>query len=217
VAHGCFWRLHPARAFAWELRLGAEIRPDFTIDEADSDACRTRWFAEETARALEAVEKELTRRNRKRRGDAKDDDAEDDDAGSAKEAPRTLRVAKGTLWAHAPREVFALELRWRAVLGETFAVEEPGHEEHRARWEAEHADEARALRAKAVVQGALGDLLAFHHGVLFAPGAAVTIVGQHAAIRDAIASRDPGLAERLMREHLEWVLAHYPDGVPGED
>lgn len=72
------------------------------------------------------------------------DDAKDTVAGSAKEAPRSLRVAKGTLCAHAPREVFALELRWRAVLGESFAVEEQGHEEHRARWEAEHADEARA-------------------------------------------------------------------------
>jgi DNA-binding FadR family transcriptional regulator len=68
-----------------------------------------------------------------------------------------------------------------------------------------------------VVQEALGDLLAFHHGALFAPGSADTIVGHHAAIRDAIASRDPGLAERAMRAHLEWVLAHYPDGVPGED
>ena len=68
-----------------------------------------------------------------------------------------------------------------------------------------------------VGQEALGDLLAFHHGALFAPGSADTIVGHHAAIRDAIASRDPGLAERAMRAHLEWVLAHYPDGVPGED
>ncbi|MFO0605026.1 MAG: BREX-6 system adenine-specific DNA-methyltransferase PglX [Polyangiales bacterium] len=156
VAHGCFWRLHPARAFAWELRLGMEIRPDFTIDEADSDACRARWFEAETKAALEAVEKELTRRNRKRRGaEAKGDDAEEDDAGGAKEVPPTLRVAKGALWARAPGEVFALELRWRAVLGEAFAVEEPGHEERRARWEAEHAEEAGALRKRAVAQGAL--------------------------------------------------------------
>ncbi len=29
VAHGCFWRYHPARAWAWELRLQDEIGPDF--------------------------------------------------------------------------------------------------------------------------------------------------------------------------------------------
>jgi hypothetical protein len=33
VAHKCFWELHPAKAYAWELRLQDEIRPNFTIDE----------------------------------------------------------------------------------------------------------------------------------------------------------------------------------------
>ena len=40
VAHGCFWELHPAKAYAWELRLQDEIRADFTIDEPGSDAAR---------------------------------------------------------------------------------------------------------------------------------------------------------------------------------
>lgn len=34
VAHGCFWRYHPARAWAWELRLQAEINPEFRLEEA---------------------------------------------------------------------------------------------------------------------------------------------------------------------------------------
>ena len=33
VAHGCFWRYHPARAWAWELRLQDEIGPDFRIEK----------------------------------------------------------------------------------------------------------------------------------------------------------------------------------------
>ena len=37
VAHGCFWKYHPAKAYAWELRLQDEIAPEFTIDEAESD------------------------------------------------------------------------------------------------------------------------------------------------------------------------------------
>jgi len=35
VAHGCFWKYHPARAWAWELRLQDEIGPDFRIEEAE--------------------------------------------------------------------------------------------------------------------------------------------------------------------------------------
>src|SRR6185436_13972428 len=35
VAHGCFWRYHPGRAWAWELRLQDEIGPEFRITEAD--------------------------------------------------------------------------------------------------------------------------------------------------------------------------------------
>lgn len=34
VAHGCFWKYHPAKAWAWELRLQDEISPDFRIEEA---------------------------------------------------------------------------------------------------------------------------------------------------------------------------------------
>ncbi len=33
VAHGCFWRYHPERAWIWELRLQDEIGPDFRIEE----------------------------------------------------------------------------------------------------------------------------------------------------------------------------------------
>ena len=44
VAHGCFWKYHPAKAYAWELRLQDEIRPDFIIDEADSMECRERFL-----------------------------------------------------------------------------------------------------------------------------------------------------------------------------
>ena len=33
VAHGCFWRYHPERAWTWELRLQDEIGPDFQIEE----------------------------------------------------------------------------------------------------------------------------------------------------------------------------------------
>ncbi len=67
VAHGCFWRLHPAKAYAWELRLQDEIRPDFTIDEPDSDQHRTRFLESQPDEARAIRQKETERRERKAR------------------------------------------------------------------------------------------------------------------------------------------------------
>jgi hypothetical protein len=71
VAHGCFWKYHPAKAWKWELRLQDEIGPDFRIEEApyrgdggDTEH-RTAYLAAEPKEALEAVEKELMRRRGK--------------------------------------------------------------------------------------------------------------------------------------------------------
>jgi hypothetical protein len=65
VAHTCFWALHPAKAYAWELRLQDEIRPDFTIDEPGSDAARTAFLGENATQAGELRATETKRRERK--------------------------------------------------------------------------------------------------------------------------------------------------------
>lgn len=113
VAHGCFWKYHPAKAYAWELRLQDEIGPDFTIDEADSDDCRAGFLAEYPGEAQAIRDKEQERRDRKARkaasadgeGAGRDDDSEesgadqhgadqegnDDDAGES-EGPLFDRV-----------------------------------------------------------------------------------------------------------------------------
>lgn len=82
VAHGCFWRYHPAKAFAWELRLQDEIRPDFTIDEVDSDEHRAAYLRDHAADAEAARVKERIRRERKA---AKQDDAGDSEAEESDE------------------------------------------------------------------------------------------------------------------------------------
>lgn len=82
VAHGCFWKYHPAKAYAWELRLQDEIRPDFTIDEPDSDGARARFLVERAPEAAALCEKEQQRRARKA---AKQDAAEADEAPDAAE------------------------------------------------------------------------------------------------------------------------------------
>jgi hypothetical protein len=65
VAHGCFWKYHPERAYAWELRLQDEIAPDFTIDESDSDVCRAKLLFEHPDVVQDIRDKEMKRRERK--------------------------------------------------------------------------------------------------------------------------------------------------------
>lgn len=74
VAHKCFWALHPAKAYAWELRLQDEIRPDFTIDEPGSDQARKKFLAEHAKLAADLRAAEQKRRERK--AAKADDDSE---------------------------------------------------------------------------------------------------------------------------------------------
>ena len=78
VAHKCFWELHPAKAYAWELRLQDEIRLDFTIDEPGSDEARARFLADHDRQAADLRAAEAKRRARKA---AKADDAPEDGDG----------------------------------------------------------------------------------------------------------------------------------------
>ena len=81
VAHGCFWRLHPARAYAWEFRLQDELAAGFHLAEPDADACRTRFLAEQPDLAREIEDKELRRRERKKtKGEEAEEAAADDEA-----------------------------------------------------------------------------------------------------------------------------------------
>ena len=81
VAHGCFWRYHPAKAFAWELRLQDEIRPDFTIDEPDSDEHRAAYLRGHAADVEAAREKERIRRERKAAKEEAAESERDPEAG----------------------------------------------------------------------------------------------------------------------------------------
>jgi hypothetical protein len=73
VAHHCFWELHPAKAYAWELRLQDEIRPDFTIDEPNSFQHRAAFLKAHPEEVEAAQTKEAQRRARKAAKDTDDD------------------------------------------------------------------------------------------------------------------------------------------------
>ncbi len=65
VAHGVFWKYHPAKAYEWELRLQDEIGPDFTLDENNSDQYRQTFVEQYPQAVAELHAKEEKRRDRK--------------------------------------------------------------------------------------------------------------------------------------------------------
>ena len=81
VAHGCFWKYHPAKAYEWELRLQDEIAIDFKIDEHHSDQHRQDFETDHPETVLELKEKEEKRRDRKRKKATSDGENPEDDYG----------------------------------------------------------------------------------------------------------------------------------------
>jgi hypothetical protein len=150
VAHGCFWRYHPERAWAWELRLQDEIAADFRIEEkpyrpggddvgdAGDAPHREAWLREHAAKSLEAVEKEAVRRMGR---------------GSKQKAVPELRILERGLWSALPAEVWAMELRLSEKQGVEFRLLSPDEPEARAAFEAANpakASERRSLMSTLV-------------------------------------------------------------------
>jgi hypothetical protein len=95
VAHSCFWKYHPAKAYAWELRLQHEMDdPAFRIDEPGSDAARAAFLRDHPTQAAEIEEKEQKRRARKAKAQGDDDadeaQTDDDDDDRTDEAQTAL-------------------------------------------------------------------------------------------------------------------------------
>jgi hypothetical protein len=129
VAHSCFWRYHPERAWAWELRLQQEIAPDFRIEEApyrpggrdlgdQGDAPhRQAWLSDHTVEALAAVEKEAARRMGR---------------GDNRQVVREMRILEAGLWSVIPEKVAAMEQQLSEKQGEVFSLRAPDEANGRA-------------------------------------------------------------------------------------
>jgi hypothetical protein len=147
VAHGYFWRYHPARAWAWELRLQDEIGPvtrqpggppeAFHIDEADSEGetgHRAAYLRDRPAEALEAIEKEVLRRRRKR-----------------KALQFELHTPENGFWGERAALTWALEVRLAEKLGHDFRLIAPDEPAGRAAYEATHPSDV--ARRKDLLEG----------------------------------------------------------------
>ena len=129
VAHGCFWKYHPERAWAWELRLQQEIAPDFCIEEApyrpggkdlgdEGDAPhRLAWLSDHPVEALAAVEKEATRRMGR---------------GDNRQVVNEMRILEAGLWSVIHEKVAAMEQRLSDKQGAVFSLRAPDEAEGRA-------------------------------------------------------------------------------------
>jgi hypothetical protein len=133
VAHGCFWRYHPERAWAWELRLQQEIGPagreEFRIEEPPyrpggrdlgdgGDAPhRLAWLADHPDEALAAVEREAIRRMGR---------------GDNRQVVSELRLLEAGLWSVIPEKVAAMEQRLSDRQGALFSLRALDEAEGRA-------------------------------------------------------------------------------------
>jgi Eco57I restriction-modification methylase len=121
VAHGCFWKYHPLRAWAWELRLQDEIGPAFRIEEdpyrgdGGHEAHRTVLLADHPIDALATIEREAFRRSRKHKRPFVD-----------------LSLLEPGLWTARPQECWTLELKLTEKQGTNFLLLAPDEPKGRA-------------------------------------------------------------------------------------
>lgn len=134
VAHGCFWKYHPARAWAWELRLQDEIEQDFRIREepyrgdGGDNEHRDTFIANHPDTAFEAIDKELTRRIRK-----------------SEEPISEFRILEPGIWSALPERCFELELRTSGTQELDFRLHAPDSDESRKDFLHTRSDEAWAI------------------------------------------------------------------------
>lgn len=96
VAHGCFWRLHPEKAYQWEQRLKLEIGPHFTLDEPDAATHRAAFESAHPDRCAAITDAEQRRHARRAAR------ASDPSAASATDSPASGTDDPDTSYADRP-------------------------------------------------------------------------------------------------------------------
>jgi hypothetical protein len=133
VAHGCFWRYHPERAWTWELRLQDEIGPDFRIEEppyrpggrdlgdAGDVPHRDAFLRDHPKAAIAAIEREATRRMGR---------------GKRRKAVSEMRIQETGLWTGHAEDLWDLELDLAERQGAEIRILAPDEPVARAAFEA---------------------------------------------------------------------------------
>ena len=137
VAHGCFWRYHPERAWTWELRLQDEIGPDFRIEEppyrpggrdlgdAGDVPHRDAFLRDYPKAAIAAIEREATRRMGR---------------GKRRKVVSEMRILETGLWTGHAEDLWDLELDLAERQGAEIRILAPDEPAARAAFEAAHPE-----------------------------------------------------------------------------
>jgi hypothetical protein len=144
VAHGCFWRYHPERAWAWELRLQDELGETFRIEEAPyalpglaltapspdpgHEAHRAAFLRDQPQAAIDAIEKEARRRMGR---------------GKSKKLVPDMRLLESGLWTDHAEALWELEVKLSEKQDLEFRILAPDEPEARAAFEAAHPERAK--------------------------------------------------------------------------
>ncbi|UJV43994.1 BREX-6 system adenine-specific DNA-methyltransferase PglX [Streptomyces sp. AMCC400023] len=143
VAHGCFWRYHPERAWGWELRLQDEVGPDFKIEEASYRLVgrnlgdsgdrphRDAFLRDHPAKALAAIEKEAARRMGR---------------GKSRKLVPEMRILETGLWSAHAEALWEMELRLAEKQGAELRILAPDEPEARAAFESQNPEKVRARK-----------------------------------------------------------------------
>ena len=148
VAHGCFWKYHPSRAWKWELRLQQEIGPDFRIEEASyrgdggDTHHRAEYLKDNAEEALQTIEAEALRRRKK-----------------LKQPQPNLTILEPGLWSEIPELCWAMELRVIVKQGGDFSLVAPDEPKARKAFEKAHPDHVIA-RKRLIDKAAMENLFA---------------------------------------------------------
>jgi hypothetical protein len=147
VAHGCFWRYHPERAWAWELRLQDEIgtaedggpfrireapyRPggrdlgDGDLGDSGDEAHRATFLRDHPDAAIAALEKEAIRRMGR---------------GAKRKRVDTFELHEPGLWSQHAATLYELELTLSERQGHPLTIHAPDEPEARAAYERAHPE-----------------------------------------------------------------------------
>jgi hypothetical protein len=137
VAHGCFWRYHPERAWTWELRLQDEIGPDFRIeeppyrpggrhmDDVGDGPHREAFLRDQPKVALVAIEREAARRMGR---------------GKSRKVVPEMCILETGLWSAHSEALWEIELRLAERQGAEIRILAPDESEARAAFEAAHPE-----------------------------------------------------------------------------
>ncbi|MFL4905934.1 BREX-6 system adenine-specific DNA-methyltransferase PglX [Streptomyces sp. MMS24-I2-30] len=143
VAHGCFWRYHPERAWGWELRLQDEVGPEFKIEEAPyrlggydlgdhgDRPHRDAFLRDHPTKALDAIEKEAARRMGR---------------GKGRKLVSEMHILETGLWAARAEALWEMELRLAEKQGAELRILAPDEPDARATFESQFPQKARARK-----------------------------------------------------------------------